>query len=480
MPAVVVAGTDSSGGAGLCADVLSLACFGVPCRLAVTGTSAQDRSGLRALAPVTAEHLLAQLASASGFPDAPVKVGMLPSAGLVAAAAGWLARRRSLRIADPVTGPSAGGCWAGPGWRAEYLRRMPAACDIVTPNLAEARMLAGLAHGTAEQCARALLRVGFVRVLVTSAEVVPGAHCDDLYASARRSYVLRGAHVRDSGRTRGTGCSFSSALAALAALGYGLDDALVVAKMHVAERIAGCAAGFPDARRMPEVLPSGGEPPLFRPLSAAFGVCPITASAGALDGYADAGLRSVQLRVKRGARAHVARIVAAAAATARRRGLRLFVNDHWELAVQYAGAGVHGAHLGQEDVRGADLGMMRRAGLRLGLSAHGWHELACARGLRPSYVALGPVYATARKRALAPLGVGELRRMTCPPDAGRTVAIGGLSAANVGELAAAGLCGVASIAGARTPAAAAAMAREWRRGLARRRRWLRGNPGGLC
>lgn len=73
---------------------------------------------------------------------------------------------------------------------------------------------------------------------------------------------------------------------------------------------------------------------------------------------------------------------------------RLFINDHWRLAVE---CGAYGVHLGQEDLNAADLGAIQRAGLRLGISTHGIFEMLRAHACRPSYLALGAIYATATK-----------------------------------------------------------------------------------
>ena len=81
-------------------------------------------------------------------------------------------------------------------------------------------------------------------------------------------------------------------------------------------------------------------------------------------------------------------------AMARRYGATVVVNDHWQLAIE---EGSDWVHLGQEDLDGADVPALRRAGVRLGISTHDHAELHRALSLDPDYVALGPVYPTVLK-----------------------------------------------------------------------------------
>ena len=465
MPVIVIAGTDSSGGAGLAADLEILSRLKVPRRLAVSGSTAQDDGGLRSLETVRPAHLRAQLAAAAaGWPAAPVKVGMLPSPALIKEVATFLVGHRGLRVADPVAGPSAGGSWGGTAWRAAYVRYMPAGCDLVTPNLAEARLLAGLDRGSPERCAGVLRQQGFARVLITGARTRAGCGCDDLFAEAVGLSWLEGVPAVGS-NTRGTGCTLSSAIAGSVARGSLLADALIVAKMHVTAKIAGVTKLDPNVRWRRGCQPA----PQFPPMTAPLGVCPIAARVERLADCAAAGVSALQLRIKDLALGQVATLIAAAGAGARRHRLRLFVNDYWQEAVRQAKSGVHGIHLGQEDVASADLETIAKAGLRLGLSAHSWSELAVARALNPSYVSLGPVFATSSKRiSFAPLGLAQLRRMTCARSAPTTVAIGGITAANVAAVAKIHLSGVASMAGTNTTERTKALVAAWRCGIAQR------------
>ncbi|MDO5529447.1 MAG: thiamine phosphate synthase [Paracoccus sp. (in: a-proteobacteria)] len=135
------------------------------------------------------------------------------------------------------------------------------------------------------------------------------------------------------------------------------------------------------------------------------------------------GVRLAQLRIKD---KDPAPDIARGLKLARAHGAILVVNDHWQEAID---AGAEWLHLGQEDLDGADLSAIRRAGLRLGISTHDHAELDRALALSPDYVALGPVWPTILKKMKWPQQglerVSEWKRL-----AGKTplCAIGGVTA----------------------------------------------------
>ena len=119
------------------------------------------------------------------------------------------------------------------------------------------------------------------------------------------------------------------------------------------------------------------------------------------------GVRLVQLRLK-GLPEPALRVqIAEAKALCNRHAAQLVVNDHWQIALDL---GCDFVHLGQEDLDAADLGALRRAGVRYGLSTHDLTELDRALALDPTYVALGPVYPTQLKHMKwAPQGLDRMR-----------------------------------------------------------------------
>ncbi len=137
------------------------------------------------------------------------------------------------------------------------------------------------------------------------------------------------------------------------------------------------------------------------------------------------GVRLVQLRIKDAPEAELRERIGAAKTLCADAGAQLIVNDYWRLAIDL---GCDFIHLGQDDLLGADLPAIRRAGIRLGLSTHDEAELETALAARPDYVALGPIYPTLLKQMpWAPQGPEKLGLWRRKIGALPLVAIGGLT-----------------------------------------------------
>lgn len=163
---------------------------------------------------------------------------------------------------------------------------------------------------------------------------------------------------------------------------------------------------------------------------------PIFDSARWLERALPLGVRLVQLRVKDRPEAELRAEIAAARDLCADHGATLVVNDHWRLAIEL---GCDFVHLGQEDLDDADVGAIRDAGLRLGLSTHDEAELARAQALSPDYIALGPIRFTKLKAMrFAPQGLPRLADWKARLGETPLVAIGGLRAEDAGDVLAAG------------------------------------------
>ncbi len=165
-------------------------------------------------------------------------------------------------------------------------------------------------------------------------------------------------------------------------------------------------------------------------------VYPIVDSAAWIPRLAPQGVRLIQLRIKEASEESLRAQIEAAQSYCSAAGVQLIVNDYWRLALE---AGCDFVHLGQGDLDTADVPALRRAGVRLGISTHDEAELERALGLRPDYVALGPIYPTLlkvmpwRPQGLARLGEWKRRIGSLP-----LVAIGGLTLERLGAVFAAG------------------------------------------
>jgi thiamine-phosphate pyrophosphorylase len=186
---------------------------------------------------------------------------------------------------------------------------------------------------------------------------------------------------------------------------------------------------------------------------------PIVDSAAWVARLIGVGARLVQLRVKDKDEAWVARETRDALGTCAKAGAVLVVNDFWRVAID---EGASWVHLGQGDLDQADIGAIRKAGLRLGVSTHDDAELTRALEFEPDYVALGPIYPTVLKAmAFAPQGLQRIdewkRRIAAIP----LVAIGGLNVERAKLCLAAGADIVAVVTDITLNADPEARAREW-------------------
>ena len=239
----------------------------------------------------------------------------------------------------------------------------------------------------------------------------------------------------------------ANVLAACRSMGFVEDDAQLLTRAWLAQS---ARSGHFDPAAWPDAAPdfgvdTGPRADAFAPCPQRLGLYAVLPDADWVGRMARAGVPTVQLRFKSDDPAAIAREVQAAVRAVQGTDSLLFINDHWRQAID---AGAYGVHLGQEDLDGAreHLTTLRNAGLRLGLSTHGYAELLRAESVAPSYLALGAVYATTLKRmATAPQGPGRLaayaRLMRHRP----LVAIGGIDFARLDEILPSGVGSVAVV-----------------------------------
>lgn len=190
--------------------------------------------------------------------------------------------------------------------------------------------------------------------------------------------------------------------------------------------------------------------PAFAPCPRALGLYVVAPDANWIARLAHMGIPTLQLRFKSQDPVAVRAEIKAAVAAVRGTDVRLFINDHWQIALE---EGAWGIHLGQEDL--AELGetnlaTLRNAGVRLGVSTHGYAEMVLADQVRPSYIAMGAVYPTTLKAmATAPQGVArlmayaDLLNRQQPPYP--LVAIGGIDCERLTEVLPSGVGSVAVV-----------------------------------
>jgi hydroxymethylpyrimidine/phosphomethylpyrimidine kinase len=249
--ALTIAGSDSSGGAGIQADLKTFAAFGLYGASAITAVTAQSTKGIEAIAPLSADLVTAQIEAVAGdLALHATKIGMLATAAIVEAVAAAIEELElPLVVVDPVLVSSSGTrLLDDDGVQALCAELIPLA-RVVTPNIPEAEALSGkriASLGDAREAARRIHDMGAAAVIITGGHAVqlanpeshiPNPEVVDLLFDGREFYEMRVARV-ESAHTHGTGCTFASALAAGLALGRELADAAARAQQYVAGAIA--------------------------------------------------------------------------------------------------------------------------------------------------------------------------------------------------------------------------------------------------
>lgn len=233
--ALTIAGSDSSGGAGIQADIKTLTANHVFAMSAVTALTAQNTVEITAVMEVTPEFLAAQLDSVFTdiFPDA-VKIGMIPSAGLARVIADKLSEYKAQNIVlDPVMIASSGRELMDGDTVSVLKKRLLPLADIITPNIPEAEKLSGISIGCKDDMVSAgkkILTEYGCNVLVKGGHMADGA--DDLLCTGQGLTWFSGARINNP-NTHGTGCTLSSAIAANLAKGLELQISVSRAKAYL-------------------------------------------------------------------------------------------------------------------------------------------------------------------------------------------------------------------------------------------------------
>jgi hydroxymethylpyrimidine/phosphomethylpyrimidine kinase len=240
--AVTIAGSDSSGGAGIQADLKTFAALGVYGASVITALTAQNTQGVGGIHDVPADFIRAQIdAVFSDLDVAAVKIGMLSQVATIEAVAQGLAAHRAKNIVlDPVMVATSGDRLLVPEAVEALRKELVARALVVTPNLLEAAALAGVSVARNEQemevQARELLAQGARNVLIKGGH---GAGDESVDLLIGQGAVVRLSAKRIATKNlHGTGCTLSSAIAAGLAKGLDLNSAAQQAKAYVTAAIA--------------------------------------------------------------------------------------------------------------------------------------------------------------------------------------------------------------------------------------------------
>jgi hydroxymethylpyrimidine/phosphomethylpyrimidine kinase len=243
---LVIAGSDSGGGAGIQADIKTIAALDGYAATAITALTAQDTIGVHDVMPVPPVFVARQIGVvlADIGADA-VKTGMLGDAATIAAVSDALAGWDAPLVLDPVMVAKGGARLLAPDAVAVLIGRLLPRATVLTPNLPEAEALTGLTIADLDdmhRAADALLRLGGVPAVLLKGGHLPGDTVTDLLATRQRTEVFAAPRIVTR-HTHGTGCTLASAIATGLAQGLTLRNAVVRARDYVRAAIA-AAPGY--------------------------------------------------------------------------------------------------------------------------------------------------------------------------------------------------------------------------------------------
>lgn len=239
-PVLTIAGSDSSGGAGIQADLKTmtmLGCFGMS---AITALTAQNTCGVQEIHPVPAAFLKQQITSVcEDISPLAVKVGMVYDVPQIIAIADMI-RRFGLPhvVVDPVMVATSGDALMKQQAQETLTQQLFPLAEVITPNLPEAEQLIGMkitAPSEMEQAAMQLAETYHTAVLLKGGHSV--GSCNDLLCTEESRLWFSGERIRTN-NTHGTGCTLSSAIASFLAQGMPLEESVRLAKTYITQAIA--------------------------------------------------------------------------------------------------------------------------------------------------------------------------------------------------------------------------------------------------
>lgn len=238
--ALSIAGSDSSGGAGIQADIKTMTMNGVYAMSAITAMTAQNTTGVKAIQESTPEFLKQQIDAAFEdiFPDA-VKIGMVSSGELICVIADRLKFYKAKNVVvDPVMVATSGSSLMETDAVQTLVEKLLPVATLITPNIPETEVLTGFLVKSEEDM---LTAARFLSNKYGTAVLIKGGHStndanDLLYENGR--YIWFAGKRIDNPNTHGTGCTLSSAIASNLAKGHSLEKSIEKAKEYVSNALS--------------------------------------------------------------------------------------------------------------------------------------------------------------------------------------------------------------------------------------------------
>ena len=467
--ALTIAGSDPSGGAGIQADLKTFSALGVYGATAITAVTVQNTQSVKYVhkrpPQVVYDQIVAVMEDVTV--DA-VKIGMVNDAETLDAIVRALTAYRSkFLVVDPVMVSTSGCALMQPDALAIMKERLLPMADLVTPNLPEAWTLAGT-DTSVDDAAQAILRLGVKALLIKGGHAEGNTKTDYLYIYKGEGVkrVEFTAETIDTPNTHGTGCTLSSAIAALLACGNGLEDAVRQAKEYLTEalkagagvhvgrghgpvchfyadrvmRLCGYKVVRYDLKTLkPKDLETASRLQFITHFTDKYSY--YDSAMMALEG----GCQGIQLRMKDACEDEIERVARLILPECRRMGAVFVIDDHVELALR---VGADGVHLGKNDMPVDEARRLAGDGFIIGGTANTFEDVQRLATQGADYIGCGPFRFTMTKKNLAPmLGLeGYKRILSQMKECGiglPLVAIGGITSDDIPQLMAAGVSGIA-------------------------------------
>lgn len=233
---LTIAGSDSSGGAGIQADLKTMSAHGVFGMSVITSLTAQNTTGVKSILDVDADFVGQQLDAVFEdiYPDS-VKIGMLSNRDIAKVVLRKLNKYKAKNIVlDPVMISTSGSSLLSQSAVDLIKRELMDLIDVVTPNIPEAESLSGIEI----KCGEDMIRAAKLIAKYTEGYIlIKGGHLEDraddmLYTPNGKSIWFKSERV-DNLNTHGTGCTLSSAIASNLALGYGVEESVSRGKEYI-------------------------------------------------------------------------------------------------------------------------------------------------------------------------------------------------------------------------------------------------------
>ncbi|MCF6764236.1 bifunctional hydroxymethylpyrimidine kinase/phosphomethylpyrimidine kinase [Thiotrichales bacterium 19S3-7] len=465
-----IAGSDSGGGAGIQADIKTFFDLGCHPTTVITAITAQNSYRVTAIEAVSDVLFEKQLQAVEGdlFASA-VKTGMIASVKQVQMISKFLDRHNHLSyICDPVMMATSGNQLVHHDVIDEIKTELFPKAALITPNLDEAYYLLSLAETTEDLSTLSLKEIALrlYKTYKPKAVLVKGGHSlspeIDYFYCPSSEFYLKSQRCMLHKNTHGSGCTLAAAITSFLALGYDLVNAIVIAKAYITEAIFNAKAitknsqnkpvnqcGFPSNKKYFPIITKQSlllnHSKAFRKLEDEIGFYPVVDNINWLEYLAKKGIKTIQLRIKDQSDDLVEQAIIEAVGLQKKYNLQLIINDYWQLAIKH---GAFGIHLGHEDLTAlssSEIQCLISSNIALGLSTHDYFELAYALSIRPSYVALGPIYPTTSKvMRFKAQGLDKLVKWQALVDI-PLVAIGGITLDNIQKIIDTKVAGIAVI-----------------------------------